>query len=310
MRHDNLERELYLIELLAENRKYSVDDLCKRIGISKRSLYYYFDFFKDCGFRLYKHGNYYSLDRNSPFFANLIDRISFTEEEAIVIRRLLDKVDQGNALVNSLKQKLDRFYDFDILTNNTLREQTVKNIRTLYDAIKFQRQVVLHNYSSPHSNTTKDRYVEPFMLMNNNNEVRCYEPSSQLNKTFKVSRMQNVEMLNMEWAYTQQHREMFTDVFMFSGEQRMPVTLLLGTLAYNLMREEFPQTAAWMQQQPDGRRLLQLEVCSYAGIGRFVLGLYNDIEVLGDSGFIVYLHQQITAMAQKEKDSAARTHQS
>ncbi|MBO5612620.1 MAG: HTH domain-containing protein, partial [Prevotella sp.] len=44
MRHDKLQRELDLILLLAENRTYTVEQLCERLNVSRRNLYYYFDF--------------------------------------------------------------------------------------------------------------------------------------------------------------------------------------------------------------------------------------------------------------------------
>lgn len=40
MRHNQLERELELMLLLAENRVCTVDRLCERLGISRRNLYY------------------------------------------------------------------------------------------------------------------------------------------------------------------------------------------------------------------------------------------------------------------------------
>ena len=41
MRHDKLERELYLLQLLTENRTYTIERLCEKLGISRRNLYYY-----------------------------------------------------------------------------------------------------------------------------------------------------------------------------------------------------------------------------------------------------------------------------
>ena len=60
-----------------------------------------------------------------------------------------------------------------------------------------------------------------------------------------------------------------------------------------VLKEEYP--AARTLVRPDGDRhwLLQLNVCSYAGVGRFVLGLFEDIEVLGDDGFLKYLDNRI-----------------
>jgi len=299
MRHDKLERELYLLRLLAENNCYTVDDLCQRVGISRRNFYYYIEFFKDSGFHVSKRGGYIRISRDSPFFAHLIERVSFTEEEALVLRHLLENARQGNVLVANIKKKLDRFYDFDILSDEQTREQTVQNIHNLYDAIKLRRYVILRNYTSPHSRSTKDRLVEPFMLMNNNNEVRCFEPASGMNKTFKASRMQSVEVLDTEWNHASEHRQMFTDVFMFSGEERLKVSLLLDSLAYNVLVKEYPQTKEHITPQPDGRHLFTAELCSYVAIGRFALGLFSNIEVLGDPPFKAYLREKVEQMASK-----------
>lgn len=299
MRHDKLEKELRLLSLLTENRGYTVSQLCDRLGMSRRNLYYYIEFFRDSGFHVYKHGNCYCIDRDSPFFNRLIDRVSFTEEEAVLIRRLLDRTKKGNALIAGLKKKLDRFYDFDILSDEEPREQAVVNIRALYDAIKTKRQVVLRGYASGNSRTTRDRLVEPFMLMNGNNEARCYEPASGLNKTFKVSRMRDVEVLDTEWRYEKSHRDMYTDVFMFSSEELHPVTMTLGQLSFNVLREEYPRAEKFTRPDGRGRHLLEMDVCSYVGIGRFVLGLYDDVEVLGDEGFVTYLTEKIRQMSER-----------
>ena len=294
MRHDKLEKQLYLLQLLTENRSYTLDKLCDKLDLSLRNLYYYLDFFRDSGFHLYKHGDYYCIDRDSPFFTRLFDRITFTEEEAITMRRLLDKVDKQSAIVQHLKNKLDKFYDFHILDSSAeLDEHNARIVGLIYDAIKYRRQLLLRNYSSPHSNSRRDRLVEPFLLMNGNHEVRCFETTSRMNKTFKISRMEDVELLDTHWMYESSHRQLFTDVFMFSGEVRYPIVLCLGHLSYNVLIEEYPNTAKYIQQTNDGKYLLEMDVCSYLGIGRFVLGLFDDIEVIGDEGFKAYLKEKI-----------------
>lgn len=293
MRHDKLEKELNLLLLLAENRQYTLAQLCDKLSISKRNIYYYLDFFRDAGFKVEKYGDCYSVDRSSPFFGRLIERISFTEEEAVTIRRLLDKVKGANAIVETLKRKIDRFYDFGILAGDSLDERAAHNINALHEAIKYQHQVVLRGYSSPHSSTTRDRLVEPFMLMDGNREVRCFEPASGMNKTFKIIRMHDVEVLADEWMFKDEHKQMFTDVFMFSAETTTTVELLLGQLSYNILSEEYPKATAHVEMVDKAHWFLKLEVCSYIGIGRFVLGLYDDIKVLGDDGFKDYLKNKL-----------------
>lgn len=299
MRHDKLERELRLMLLLTDNHTYTIDELCRKVGISRRNLYYYLEFFRDSGFIVYKTAEGYAIDPSSPFFNHLFSRVSFTEEEAVIMSRLLDRAGGGNAITAGIRKKLSRFYDCDILAHDDVREQAAANIRALYDAIKRKRQAVLHGYASPHSRTVRDRLVEPFMLMDGNNEVRCFEPASGMNKTFKISRMQAVDVLDTPWACEKSHRRMFTDVFMFSGEELMPVELELGQLSYNILKEEYPRAERSITTAADGAHRLSIDVCSYAGIGRFVLGLYDDIRVLGGDGFKQYLGEKIRRMAQE-----------
>ena len=109
MRHDKLERELKMLLMLTENHDYTLEQVCERLGISRRNFYYYLEFFRDCGFLVEKHTSYYRIRRESPFFAKLIDVVSFTEDEAVTMRQLLESVDQHNAVVENLKRKLERF---------------------------------------------------------------------------------------------------------------------------------------------------------------------------------------------------------
>lgn len=296
MRHNDLDRELSLILLLTENRSYTVAQLCERLGISRRSLYYYLEFLRDYGFVIEKQGTCYSIDKTSPFFARLLKKTHFTEDEAITMRRLLDRVPDSSLHVRNLKSKLDNLYDLDILDRLTVDERAAQNVSTLYDAIKLKRVAILQNYSSPHSDTVSNRVVEPFMFMDNNNEIRCYEIASGENKTFKVSRIEAVMLMADDWEHEPLHRQAYTDIFMFSAEQTMPVELRLGRLAYNLLLEEYPQAARHVS--PDGPQhwRLRLEVCSYLGVSRFVLGLFENIEVIGSDDFREYLRAKIGRM--------------
>ena len=297
MRHSDLERELSLILMMTENREYTVPQMCDRLGISRRSCYYYIDFLRDAGFVVEKHGACYSLDKTSPFFMKLLRKVHFTEDEAVTMRRLLDRADSGSLQIQHLKQKIERLYDLDILENVASREQEAQNVSVLYEAIKLKRLVVFHRYSSPHSNTLGARVVEPFMFLNGNNEIRCYEPRTKTNKTFKISRIGEVQMLADEWEHEDAHKRLFTDIFLFSGEQTMPVELRLDRLAGNLFKEEFPMHAADLKADGNDRWRLWLDVCSYVGVSRFVLGLADHIEVLGSDDFKDFLKSRVTQMA-------------
>lgn len=298
MRHSKLESELDLLLLLAENTSMTVEQLCKRQNLSRRNFYYYLEFFRDAGFIVEKRGSVYSIDRDSPFFKKVVERISFTDDEVIVINRLLNKT-REDAIIRNLKNKLNRYYDLNTLSDPQLTEQQAAKVMALSKAVKYKQMAVLKNYASPHGGSQRDRLVEPFLLMNNNQEVRCYEPASKMNKTFKLSRIGDVESLSDNWLYEQEHRQMYTDIFMFSGEDSYPIDLRLGTLSYHILIEEYPQAESAITQEDAQHWRCHLEVCSYTGITRFVMGLFEDIQILGDEAFKEHISKTILNIYQQ-----------
>ncbi|MBQ8467147.1 MAG: WYL domain-containing protein [Prevotella sp.] len=298
MRHDKLERELQLLLLLIENYRYTVPEICEKIGISRRNLYYYLEFFRDAGFIVENHRPYYLIRKDSPWFKKIDAAVHFTEDEAILMRRLLEKVDDGSQQIAHLLRKLDKLYDLDIINPVEIRERQAANASVIYEAIKQKRVVVLKNYASPHSDTVSDRRVEPFLFMNGNQDVRCYEYASKMNKTFKLSRIQEVEMLDLSWSNESKHINIHTDIFMFSAEEEQIVKLRMGRLSTYILREEYPKSERYIEQEDESHWLCELPVCSFLGIGRFVIGLMEDIEVLENEAFRQYLKERVKRMSE------------
>ena len=73
--------------------------------------------------------------------------------------------------------------------------------------------------------------------------------------------------------------------------------LLLGQLSRNLIVEEYPLSEPSITLASDGVHwILDIEVASFLGIGRFVMGLYDDIKVLGDEQFKAYIKEKVDSM--------------
>ena len=102
--------------------------------------------------------------------------------------------------------------------------------------------------------------------------------------------------LDLPDIHEERHRQVFTDIFMFSGEDHHTVTLRLGQLSRNLFVEEYPQGIRCLTPDGDSHWMLNIEVCDYRGLGRFVLGLFSDIEILSGDGFRHYISEQIAKM--------------
>lgn len=293
------ERQLRLMVLLTQNREYTLDELCRKLDMSRRTLYRYLELFRDIGFEVVKQGNVYRLDKSSPFFKEITQLVHFTEDEALTLRYVLDTMSDTDVQARHLRRKLERIYDFGILNAIEADHERADNLQNLYEAVKQHRQVVLHDYSSANSNRTSDRVVEPYMFLNNHNEIRCYELHSRTNKTFKVSRIGRVEVLDLLWCHEKEHGRVYTDLFHFSGEGRSRVTLRIGRLSCNLLKEEYPRAVRFLQPDGEDHWLLTTEVCSFQGVGRFVLGLLEDIEVVDSPDFRLFLQEKLSLLTKK-----------
>lgn len=81
------ERQLRLMVLLTQNREYSLDELCRKLDMSRRTLYRYLELFRDIGFEVVKQGNVYRLDKSSPFFKEITQLVHSPRTSAHVAAR-------------------------------------------------------------------------------------------------------------------------------------------------------------------------------------------------------------------------------
>lgn len=295
------ERQLRLMMLLTQNRNYTLEELGERLDMSTRNVYRYIEAFKMAGFVVRKRGKYYSLDKSSPYFKDITSLVHFTEEEAYILKRAIESVDGNTSLKQNLKHKLYKVYDYEILSEIVVRTGIADNVHFLYEAIKEKKQVLFRQYRSSNSQVVKDRLVEPFAFTANNNEIWCYEPASGMNKLFKVSRITKVEMTERPWQSEMEHREGFIDVFHNSSELRLPITLRLGMIAANLLIEEFPLAEKYMQKVDDSHWIFSTNVCRYEGVARFILGLYEDIEIIDSPELEKFLEEKVKKISKKIK---------
>lgn len=303
MDQPKLERLLRLMKLMTGNVNYTVDDLAERLGTSYRSIYRYIETFKDAGFVVHKlEGGIYKLGKESRYFKDISQLVHFTDEEAHIVNQLIEGLDDTNSLKQNLRKKLSSVYNCTSMASSIVRGKNASNVNHLLEAMEEQRQVVLVDYASSHAGVTRNRVVEPFGFTTNYVQAWCYEPESGMNKLFKIARIGSVEVLNEAWQHTDKHQEGYIDIFRMTGFAEHRVCLKLGMLAHNLLVEEYPLAERDITPTKDGQWMLDTKVCNYIGIGRFVLGLLDDIEIVDSPEFDEY----ITSLLQKYADQRAK----
>lgn len=295
MDQPKLERMLRLMKLMTGNVNYSVNDLAERLDTSYRSIYRYIETFKDAGFVVHKlDGGIYKLGKESRYFQDISQLVHFTDEEAHIVNQLIAGLDDSNMLKQNLRRKLSSVYNCTSMANSIVKGKNATNVNYLIEAIENHRQVVLHDYASANTGC-RDRLVEPFGFTTNYVQLWCFEPESGMNKLFNTARIGEVEILNTEWAYEAEHREGHIDIFRTTGFEQHRVSLELGILSHNLLTEEYPLSERDIRQISPNRWLLDTFVCNYLGVGRFVMGLIDDIRIVDSPEFEKYIREKLNS---------------
>jgi len=291
MDQPKFERLLRLIKLMTGNTSLTIDDLARKLDTTYRSIYRYIDTFKDAGFVVQKVGaGIYQLVSVNKKVPDLNKIVYFSEEEARILSQLIEGLDNTNSLKLNLSRKLAAVYECAPVTDFIDKKSNAMNVRDLADAIKDHRQVVIKGYKSSHSQTTSDRHIEPFAFTTNHIHVWGYDYKDGKCKMFGISRIGETEILDAEWEHETEHKTDDIDLFRMPGERKFKVILRLGQMAHSLLLEEYPLSYKELRED-GGHWILDTKVSNMKGVGRFVMGLADDITIIEAPELIEYLKE-------------------
>lgn len=280
---------LRLMKLLTGNVSRTIDQLALEMGTTPRTIYRYIDTIRDAGFVVNKlYGNVFAMGKVARGLSDFNKLIYFTEEEAYIAAKLIEGIDNNNALKRDLQRKLASVYDSTSIANYIDNTANAANIEALANAIKRKKQVVLKQYESAHSNEAKDRLVEPIEFTANMIDIWAYDVDDGESKLFKVMRIHSVDVTDTDWAFHSKHKALKLDVFRMTGNLEERVVLQLNTRSKNLLLEEYPLAEKDLIRE-DGRWLLATTIKSMEGIGRFVIGLAADVKIIEGEQLMEYV---------------------
>lgn len=286
-------RLLRMILFLSESYPKTRKECTGFLAIRDSAFYNYCNELKNIGFNLQqKEGKYWieAEGQSSNLLANLLH---FTEEEAYILAKSIDAIEERSLPVRRLKQKLVAFLNRDEAVEVYLKKEKPEIVSILNKAIGNKRQVLLVNYASGNSQTVKNRRVEPFEFKDDFNLVWAYDTDLEKNRQFKISRMENVLETPLHWKHEMQHHSKPVDVFRNTGELSKRVEFELNVRAKNLLAEEYPLAEKYITAIADNHFLFNAPVAKYEGPGRFVLGMAEDVRLTGDEGFREFVKQKI-----------------
>lgn len=298
MDQPKIERVLRLMQLMSGTVNYSIGELAGKLDTSPRTIYRYIDTFKDAGFVVEKvHGDVFRIAEMSGKYPNLENLVYFSEEEAYIVNSLIDRLDSTNMLKANLHRKLASIYDRTSIAEYVDRKSNAANVESLSNAIRGKFCVILRHYESGSSGSVRDRHVEPFAFSTNFIDVWALDIEDGRNKVFKISRIDEVTVLNDEpWSMESLHRRQPTDVFRMSGEPVETIRLRMSTLAKNLLIEEYPlaekDIRKWHEQW-----ILETVISNVMGAGRFVMGLPGEVVISRGDALKQYVKTEIKKLS-------------
>ena len=283
MDHGRIVRLLRLMGLLSSNVDYTTEELMDRLEISRRSIFRYLESFKIAGFTMKKKGpNVHKLLSNACHKIELSQLIHLSDEEAYLLHNLMGALSSDCQVVMNLEHKLAALFDATSVTEIIGNKVNGENIMRLRRAIDEKKQVTLVDYESGNTMSISDRLVEPIKFSTNYADIYAYEVATGITKVFKISRIGCVELSLVDWQHEDKHANIETDCFRMTGKEDIPVTLKMTLKAKNLLIEEYPLSAKYVSF--DGEWWwFRANVKDLAGVGRFVIGLADQIQVV-DSG--------------------------
>ena len=125
------------------------------------------------------------------------------------------------------------------------------------------------------------------------------DTNDKVSKQFKLDRIGEIIHLDKKYEFQSLHESKVTDIFGFSGDGQIWITLRLNMRAYLLMNEEFPLAIPYLEKDGDAY-VFHGPVANYEGIGRFVLGLIDELTIVAPEAFKTFIDGKFKAYREKK----------
>ena len=289
---------LFQIIAVLKSGHWTIKQLADRFDTSERTIYRYINLLEEVDFLLEK-------DFENRFFIITTEddpsQAQFSIEETKLIKKLIQTGAQDNPLKSTLLKKLSLNSEIDSMPRLFLKVRLGQFVDQLAESIRNKNQVVLKNYHSANSNEIRDRLVEPIHFGDNYQSIIALDTQDKICKQFKLDRIGEIIEVQTKYQHEDLHKKNQTDIFGFTGDSNTWITLHLSLRAYLLLREEYPLSISFTERTEDGYHF-HGPVSNLDGIGRFVLGLMDEIQIKGPDLFRDFIESKLRRQMLTKKE--------
>lgn len=286
-------RILRLILFLSNAYPKSKEECKEYLGIRDSAFYNYRNTLLDTGFDVQqKEGRYWIQYPEQDDHQILKNVLHFSEEESYLLSKAIDLLEERPVSSKRLKQKLTSFLNQDKVVERYIEKEKSALVSLLHRARRDKKQVLLLKYKSGNSLTVKNRLVEPFEFNDGFNLFWAFDTGLNQNRQFKLCRLEDIEETSLDWEHERSHRTKPVDIFRNTGDLDKVIEIDMNLKARNLITEEYPLSERYISGIGPNSYTLKVKVSKYEGPGRFVMGLWEDVKIVGDSGFKEFLKKK------------------
>lgn len=291
-------RVLQLISWLKSDPPKSMQMLSRRLNTTERTVYRYLDMLTELGFQIMRDGEKRVYIESGSERAE----IKFTAEELGLLKQLLQTVTRKNVMRDAIMKKLFLTSDVAVGATDLYNARLTSMIESIREAIDSGKRIQIRKYQSVNSSKLSDRLVEPIRFTPDYRSLAAYEVSSGVNKYFNLERIGQVVIHKTKMKFQRKHKYSEPDVFGYASVNKPErVELILTRRAAILLGEEYPGTIGKLKKMKASDRFkFSSEVQDFKPIIRFVLGLLDDVEIVGNTQFIDAVHSAVQSAFKKK----------
>ena len=183
-----------------------------------------------------------------------------------------------------------------------------KKTRILSEAISEKKIVLVKDYAG-HAVT---RTIEPVNLVARGESIWCFEHESMINKQLRINRIGDIELLDRDWEFEEYHKKGETDIFKWSGSEKIRIRMDMRAKAKRDLLERFPDAAYLSSSElyPLSEDVWRLDttVTTLKPVVRFYAGWLNEIDIIDtpalQEAFDEYISQNSPSVKSQEQYTA------
>jgi predicted DNA-binding transcriptional regulator YafY len=286
-------RVFKLINLLQGNIGKPVHRLAELLETNERTIYRYFKLLEALGFVVIKEFNKYKINERPEYLPSTSTFGSFSQEENLWLKGLIESQGKANLLRDSLLQKLQLKSEVKQGTEQLFKANLGRIVDLIGQGISDKKQIWLKDYYSLSSDTVSDRLVEPVGFSSDYENIHAFEVESRSMKVFKIERIGEVILGIDAWKYESKHELPGNALFGYTGKSNFFVKLKLSKKAYQLMREEHPNALPFILIKNRNQYYFEGAIPQLPGLARFILSLPGEVKLEEGEEMKAYLKEQL-----------------